>query len=219
MNEMHEVSKPAHKTPVLTYLKQCVKKIEDEVCELKHSFNSIAFEEEEGKISFCLEKGQNIKKEINYLQHDCEKFKSLLNTDIERTKSYFYDMEDLTLDIEEEVGILEKHLMNYGYVPPELDTSSVQESESVFDDSCCENEISEKDLSLTPEFDIDVVSFPQKRDKEEATIENEPSTPALIVQVVEPEKKPRHILLSSPLPFPDIGSASKLDDVARRLDF
>ncbi|CAL1261507.1 unnamed protein product, partial [Larinioides sclopetarius] len=206
-----------HKTPVLTSLKECVKKIEYEVPELKQFFNSMAVEENEGKTSFYLEKSANIKKEIFYLQNESEKVKSLLNTENKRTNSYFYDMEDLTLDIEEEVGVLEKHLKKHGYVPPELNTSSVQESESVFDESSCEKEISENDLSMTPEFDIDM-SFTQKRDKEDASDEDEPLTPLSTVQAVEPEKKPRHVL-SSPLPFPGIGSAFKLGDVARRLDF
>ncbi|KAF8785860.1 hypothetical protein HNY73_011360 [Argiope bruennichi] len=222
MDRIDGVPKRSHKTPLLTSLKQCVKKIENEVSDLKHSFSAISLdsEENENKALFYFEKSHSIKKEVSSLQHDSQKLKTLLNAKVGRTKSYFYDMEDLTLDIEDEIGILERHLKNHGYEPLELDTSSIHETELVADSSYSENEIAENDVSLTPQFDIPSVSFPQKKEEQpiKEVVEVEPSTPELKIQEPKPERKPRHVL-PSPLPYPNIGSASRLGDVARRLDF
>ncbi|GFS33811.1 uncharacterized protein TNIN_104461 [Trichonephila inaurata madagascariensis] len=211
------------KTPMLASLKECMKKIDCEATEIRRTFNTMHItNEDEDKSNIYKTESRNIRKNIYQLKYDCQKLNSLLKYETNRTKSYFYDMEDLTLDVEAEIVLLEKHLAKFKYKPLSLETSCEL---SIIESSEVESESSDSEQSVTPELVLPRMLLEKKRIQEppkEIIVEvsaevSRSTTPELNICAVQ-GRKPRNIL-SSPLPYSSFDSVTKLGDVARRLEF
>ncbi|GFR21595.1 uncharacterized protein TNCT_462801 [Trichonephila clavata] len=211
------------RTPFLASLKECMKNIDCEATEIRRTFNTVHIpNEDEDKSHIYKTESHHIRKNINQLKHDYQKLNSLLKYETNRTKSYFYDMEDLTLDVEAEIVLVEKHLAKYNYKPLSLETSCEL---SVIESSEEESESSDSEQSITPELVLPRMLLEKKKVQEpskEITIEvstevSHSTTPELNICAVQ-GKKPRNVL-SSPLSYSSFDSVTKLGDVARRLEF
>ncbi|GFS66338.1 uncharacterized protein NPIL_364761 [Nephila pilipes] len=216
------------KRPFLLSLKECVKKIDSEVTEIKQTFNTLHIPTEdegnENEQPIYKTKCRNMRKNVNLLKRDCQKFHSLLKHRTDQRRSYFYDMEDLTFDVEDEVVNLERYLAKFAYEPLSYETSC---ESSVNESSQVESESPESDRSLTPELILPRMILGEKKIEElpkELNVEvskevSQPATPELkVCTSSEKERKPRNVL-SSPLPYSSFDSVTKLGDVARRLEF
>ncbi|GIX86112.1 hypothetical protein CEXT_377901 [Caerostris extrusa] len=115
----------------LSSLRECVKKIESDVADVKHSYLCFESEETDKRSDFCLEMSRSIKKEITPLKHDYKQIHMSVNMDASKTYP--------------------KSSKRFGYEPFQLESC---EEEYPVELSCNESKISEHELSLTPELNL-----------------------------------------------------------------